>query len=91
MRYRLTKLTDDKFKGKHPNGILQGFVYNGHITSKPKIGERFHFGTHQDHPKHHLWTSVVTKIIKYNKEIVFKTENSTYKLLKIKNESKTEL
>ena len=75
--YRLTKLSDDVFNGKHPNGILADMYWDGHINSKPKVGERFHFGNHLDHPRNHLWTSTVKELLNDNK---FKTRNSTYQL-----------
>ena len=81
MKYKLIKLSDDVFNGKHPNGIIEGLEYEGQFQNKPQIGKRFHFGTDADHPREHLFTSTVTHII--NKE-VFKTKNSTYKLEKIK-------
>ena len=80
MKYRLTKLSDDKFNGNHPNFILGGMYWIGYINSKPKKGERFHFGTGKDHPREHLWTSIVTELLK---DGIFKTINSTYKLEKL--------
>lgn len=80
-KYRLTKLSDNKFEGKHPNHILQGMSWEGHINAKPIVGYRFHLGNHLDHPRNHLYTSVVTEILKDGK---FKTLNSTYQLKKIK-------
>lgn len=80
MKYKLTKLSDDRFKGKHPNGIIEGMSWEGHINSKPKIGERFHFGNYKDHPRSHLFTSVVTALFEDGK---FKTLNSTYQLTEI--------
>lgn len=77
MKYKLTKLSDDKFNGNHPNFILEGMYWIGHITSKPKKGERFHLGNEKDHPRNHLWTSTVTELLEDGK---FKTNNSTYKL-----------
>lgn len=78
--YKLTKLSDDKFNGNHPNFILEGMFWIGHINSKPKVGERFHFGTEKDSFKNHLFTSTVIEIVNDN---IFKTRNSTYKLEKI--------
>ena len=80
MKYRLTKLLDDKFNGQNPNFILEGMSWEGHINSKPKKGERWHFGTEKDHPRNHLFVSVVTAELKKG---IFKTKNSTYKLEKI--------
>ena len=79
-KYRLTKLSDDRFNGKHPNFILEGMQWEGHINRKPEVGFRFHFGTRKDHIYNHLWTSTVTKILSDGK---FKTKNSTYQLIKI--------
>lgn len=69
----LTKMSDDKFNGKHPNNIDEGYVSSGIITAKPIVGYSCVVG--------HLVTSIVTEIISENKKkIVFKTLNSTYKL-----------
>lgn len=79
--YKLEKLKDEVFNGNHPNGIDEGMYWTGHINSKPLIGERFHFGNHLDHPRNHLYTSIVTELLEDGK---FKTSNSIYKLTKIK-------
>lgn len=79
-KYRLTKLSDDMFEGKHPNFVYAGRYEEGHITSQPKVGERFLFGTGLDHPRNHLLTSIVTEILEDGK---FKTINSTYQLIEI--------
>ena len=80
MIYKIEKISDDKFNGNHPNGIFEGYCLTGHIEKQPVVGERFHFGTDKDHPRNHLFTSVVTKILTND---TFKTRNSTYKLEKI--------
>lgn len=83
MKFKLTKLSDDIFNKNgliHPNLILEGMYWIGHFDEKPKVGERFKLGTRLDHPRDHLLTSVVTKIISDSK---FKTKNSTYKLEKL--------
>ena len=77
MKYKLIKISDDKFNGNHPNGIYEGFSYTAHITKKPVVGERFYFETISDHPRNHLFTSTVTEIVD---DMIFKTNNSTYKL-----------
>ena len=70
---KLTKLSDDKFNGNHPNLIDEGYVSSGVVTMKPVIGHPCIVG--------HLRTSTVTEIIsETKKKIVFKTLNSTYKL-----------
>ena len=69
-KVRLTKITDDHFEGKHPNGINVGFVKEGYMIEYPTIGERFDIGT--------LSTSPVIELP--NEEGIFKTTYSTYKL-----------
>ena len=32
MMYKLEKLTDDVFEGEHPNGVLAGMSWVGHIN-----------------------------------------------------------
>lgn len=89
--YKLSKTKDTKFQGKHPNFILEGMKWYSKADKHPKpvIGERFHFGTAIDHPREHLFTSLVTKIKKLkNKSCIFYTENSIYKLEKVKNYGK---
>lgn len=71
----LTKLSDDYFNGNHPNFINEGHIEKGIITSLPKVGERFYFGRM-------FSTSIVKEEL--NKEGIFKTTYSTYKLEKIK-------
>lgn len=79
MRYVLRKVEDNVFNGNHPNGILEGMSWKGHIYKKPTVGERFKLGTIDDHPRNHLLTSTVIEIVD---EHVFKTRNSTYMLKK---------
>ena len=71
---KITKLSDDVFKGKHPNGIEEGFTIEANVqVVEPIVGMRYHFGR--------LTTSIVTKVIEFNKtKCVFKTKNSTYKI-----------
>lgn len=73
-KVKLTKLSDDTFKGNHPNQIYEGHVEIGHIENLPTIGERFHVGPT-------FSTSVVTEAL--NKQNIFKTMYSTYKLEKL--------
>jgi len=68
-RVRLTKLSDDVFEGKHPNGIHAGWVEEGRLWKAPIVGERCVVGR--------FHTSTVTEIIDEN---TFKTKNSTYKI-----------
>lgn len=71
-RIRLTKLSDDYFEGKHPNGIYEGYTKIGYLIDLPKIGKRFYLGN---------TTFSTSKVIKkLNKDNIFKTTYSTYKL-----------
>lgn len=77
----IKKLSDDKFEGKHPNGIFEGYTKTGLILETPKIGESFYIGS--------LGTSVVTEIVKEEgNKVTFKTLNSTYELTYDENEVK---
>lgn len=69
-KYRVTKITDDRFDGEHPNGINAGYVAEGYMPFLPTEGEMFYLG--------HLRTSTVTQAL--DKNGIFKTNNSTYKL-----------
>lgn len=66
---KLTKLSDDKFGGKHPNGIHQGYVKKGILIQKPEIGKRCIIND--------FATSIVTEIIN---DSTFKTLYSTYQI-----------
>lgn len=70
----IIKLKDDKFFGKHPNGIDEGFTITATvITELPVVGSVYSFGR--------LRTSEVTEIVSVTKtEYIFKTKNSTYKV-----------
>ena len=86
MKYRLTKLSDDKFNGKHPNFINEGYIEEGNDISELEIGKRFRISNYTG--RRYLETSKVIEIVtKSEKEIIFKTENSTYKL-KINHEKR---
>jgi hypothetical protein len=41
VKVMLTKLSDDRFEGKHPNFIFEGHVEIGYMIVKPKVGDRF--------------------------------------------------
>lgn len=72
----LTKLTDDKFEGLHPNYIFEGYEELGIMHKGPTVGESFVL-----HTGGFFATSGVTDIIEESDtEIIFKTLNSTYKL-----------
>lgn len=85
--YKLSKIKDTKFEGKHPNFILEGMEWysNADKHPKPVIVKRFHFGTNIDHPREHLFTSLVTKL---GKNGIFYTKNSIYKIEKVKDYGK---
>lgn len=75
-RIKITKLSDDYFKGNHPNGIIEGYAKEGFMINKPKIGERF--TVHESKLYFSFTTSEVTEEL--NKDNIFKTTYSTYKL-----------
>ncbi len=70
LKVKLTKISDDYFKGNHPNGIYKGYIKEGYTPKLPTIGERFYVGAFS--------TSLVIKEL--NQENIFKTTYSTYKL-----------
>lgn len=70
----LIKLSDDKFKGKHPNNINVGFTRTGTIYTPPQVGKSCEVAS--------IITSTVTEIVeKEETRVVFKTLNSTYELI----------
>jgi hypothetical protein len=66
---RLTKLSDDKFADRHPNGIHKGYIKEGYLWQAPIVGQSCCVAG--------LVTSVVTEILDEN---TFRTENSTYRI-----------
>ena len=81
-RVVLTKISDDKFNGNHPNGIIEGYTRVGKLINDVVIGDQILVVNNT----HYLRTSEVTEIID---DITFKTENSTYKIEVIyENDSK---
>lgn len=73
MKGILTKISDDKFGGNHPNGINTGYVKEGTFTVYPLIGEHFHIGN--------LKTSKIIDVMDGEEgKCQFKTQNSTYLL-----------
>jgi hypothetical protein len=71
---KITKLTDEQFNGRHPNGINPGYEKRIETTPvKPVVGMPYSFGS--------LFTSRITEIIEMNaNEYVFRTKNSIYKV-----------
>ena len=69
----LIKISDDKFNGNHPNGIIEGYTRVGKLINDIVIGDQVLVANNA----RYLRTSEVTEIID---DITFKTENSTYKI-----------
>ena len=72
--WEVVKLSDDMFNGLHPNGIVEGYSARGSVSDL-RVGDGFCCGS--------LRTSPVIGIVSVddgNREIIFKTINSTYKL-----------
>lgn len=69
----IIKVSDDKFEGKHPNGINEHYTAKGVMVDPPTVGKPFYV----DRPSGYFRTSPVTEIIN---PITFRTLNSTYKL-----------
>lgn len=77
--YVLTKLSDNVFNGKHPNGIFQGYQVIGEVSDL-KIGQSFNMLKYNGG---FFQTSTITEIIKNEDDHkIFKTLNSTYILMK---------
>lgn len=83
---KLVKLSDDKFNGQHPNGIIEGSLRKGYIQKEPIEGNNmFIYQKILNGFIASFYTSVVTEIVKKTKSsVVFKTLNSTYKLTYVK-------
>lgn len=73
-KVKITKISDDKFNGKHPNNINEGFNTTGILYNYPTIDTCCYIGS--------LRTSLVTEILESDSEksLIFKTLNSTYKI-----------
>lgn len=72
--WEVVKLSDDMYEGFHPNGIREGYSSRGFVSDL-EVGKYFYCDS--------LRTSPVTVIISVddaNREIIFKTINSTYRL-----------
>lgn len=73
MKGTLIKISDDKFGGNHPNGIVEGYKKDGIFWELPKNGNSFYISS--------MGTSEVTSIkIAEEDTIRFTTLNSTYEL-----------
>ena len=76
----LTKVSDDKFKGNHPNGInvgstlIQGYAKMGIVKGE----QLFLFPFLKINSSPNAWTSIVVSFDK--KTMMLKTKNSTYKI-----------
>ncbi len=78
IKVTLTKLSDDRFEGKHPNFIFEGHVEIGYMIVEPKVGDRFTLFYDKKTPS--FRTSIVTSILD---NCTFQTLNSTYKYIQI--------
>lgn len=76
--YTLTKQSDNAFEGNHPNGIYEGHQVTSLNKPEVVIGERYAFAGFG----RYLLTSTVQEIVSETEtETIFKTNNSTYKLI----------
>ena len=71
-KIKITKMSDEKFDGQHPNNINEGYTVDGSILKNPVINEPFCVIREGGM----FVTSKVTEIIDSE---TFKTLNSTYK------------
>lgn len=79
--YKITKLTDTRFDGAHPNGIGEGYQFVGLLAEPIEIGKPCKMVRSMYRWFH---TSPVTKIKKKSKSItLITTVNSIYQLEKI--------
>ena len=74
--YKLTKLSDDKFSGKHPNDIYERHTVYGTSILPPDPGQSFVLSNVTGDSFGYFYTSMVTELLDEN---TFKTLNSTYK------------
>lgn len=76
MKVKLTKISDNKFDGNHPNGINVNYTKSGDLLYAPEISKPVYI---MDGWRS-LKTSLVTEILSWENDLVtkFKTENSTY-------------
>lgn len=75
-QYKLTKISDDKFEGKHPNGVFAGNTYVGTpMYRMPTVGDRFILRGIS--VRDSIQTSIVVEVLDGG---TFKTMYSTYKL-----------
>lgn len=82
MKYILEKISDDVFGGNHPNGYNVGFIAKGSLPlGLPMFGKPFIFS--RDNYKGFA-TTIVTE--EMNSEGIFKTLNSTYKLIEYRED-----
>ena len=79
MRYKIEKISDDKFDGFHPNGYDEGFIAIGTLPlGEPTVGQELYF----NRENYKMFrTSVVIEAM--DSDGIFKTANSTYKLTEI--------
>lgn len=75
MRLKITKISDLKFNGNHPNGINKGYTKVSNAENLPVIGERFIMTGNR--VEDFLATSIVESIDLEEK--TFMTTNSKYK------------
>lgn len=74
IKIRLTKISDDKFDGEHPNGVNEGYVKEGAPIVYPfLVGDCLHI--YGDDGR--IFRS--TKVTEIDGEL-YRTKNSTYKL-----------
>ena len=71
---RVIKESDNRFGNDHPNGINEGYIFEGKCSHNIKVGERTELTTYSGR---YFRSSVVTKIKNGN---IFMTENSTYRI-----------
>lgn len=74
---KLTKVSDDKFKGHHPNEINEGFSIIGKLVDNVTVGKVLLMLTPNDKRYRYFHTSIITEITGADE---FKTLNSTYKV-----------
>lgn len=76
----LLKTADNKFKGRHPNGVTVGHVLEGYALEEIKIGEQLYLYPY-DKPKMDNYPQAWTSKILSFKDNIITTENSTYEVV----------
>lgn len=79
---KVTKLTDTRFNGEHPNGINEGYSETGTLPFTPEPGDSLYVVPMKLDEAHQggLRTSVIENIEELTDHLLITTLNSVYKV-----------